>query len=110
MMQERFVAPGASGKEGSRGIFDIPLDLFQPPMVVVKAPHHSERMINGPVRTRLRNAMGRKHLERPGGQFEPENKTREVIQGHLLPIEMLLRDVLPIQPEVVSIGTQGMAS
>src|SRR2546421_2588204 len=61
MVQERFVAPGASGKEGGRGLFDIPLNLFQPPLVVIKAPHHRERMINGPVRTRLGNGMGRKH-------------------------------------------------
>jgi len=63
MMQERFVAPSASGKEGGCGLFDIPLDLFQPPVVVVKAPYHREGMINGPVRTCLGNGMSREYLE-----------------------------------------------
>ncbi len=97
MVQERFVPPGASGKVGSGRALDIRYGLFQPPVVVVKAPHHCEGMINGPVRTRLGNGMSREHLERPGGQLEPEDKTREVVERDVPPLKLLLSDVLPIQ-------------
>jgi len=99
VVQERFVPPGASWKVGRSRALNIRDGLFQPPVVVVEAPHHRERMINGPVRTCLGNGMSREHLERPERQFEPEHKTREIIQCHLLPIELLLSKVLPIEFE-----------
>src|SRR6266849_2011710 len=110
MVEERFIPSGASWKESGRRVFDVGHSRFQTPMVIVKAPHHGERMINGPVRTRLGNGMGRKHLERPRGQFEPEHKMREIIECYLLPVEMLLGEVFPIVFERVRIRAKGLTS
>ena len=79
-------------------------------MVVVEAPHHCECMINGPVGARLGNGMGWEYLERSGGQFEPEDKTREIIQGHLLPVKLLLGEVFPIWHEASTHTNEGLTS
>jgi len=34
--------------------------------------------------------MGRKNLERARRQFEPKNKSGEVIESYVLPVKMLL--------------------
>ncbi len=67
-------------------------------------------MIDGSVGTRLGDWMGWEHLEGSGGQLEPENEAREIIQRHLLPNEALLGKVLPIVLERVRIRAKGLPS
>src|SRR5712692_4101742 len=52
MVQERFVSPGTSWKVGRGRALDIRYVCFQPPVIVVKAPHYREGVINGSVGTR----------------------------------------------------------
>src|SRR6266566_5670268 len=110
MMEERLVSSGASWKECGGGVFDIRHGCFHAPVIVVKAPHHGECMIDGAVGTRLGDWMGWEHLEGSGGQLEPENEAREIIQRHLLPNEALLGKVLPIVLERVRIRAKGLPS
>src|SRR6266487_3038519 len=97
MVQERFVPPGVSWKVGSGRALDIRYGLFQPPVVVVKAPHHCEGMINGPVRTRLGNGMSREYLKRSGGQLEVAynrlNKHPCIINNHISLLVVLYLDL-----------------
>src|SRR6266699_522871 len=98
-MKKSLVSPGARGPGGGGFLLHIGRDLFHPPMVIVKASDHRQRMIDGAIGSRLCYRMSRKHLERTRWKFEPEDKTREVIQGNLLPVEALLEQEFPILPE-----------
>src|SRR6266567_7549289 len=102
-MQERFVPSGAGRKKGRRLVFDIHDGFFHAPVVVVKAPHNRQCMIDSPIGTHLGYWMDWQNLEGSGGHLEPENKACEIIQGHLLPVETLLGKVLPIVLERMSI-------
>src|SRR5947209_2057376 len=110
VMQERFVPSGAGRKKGRRLVFDIGSGFFHAPVVVVKAPHYRECMIDSPVGTQLGYWMDWQNLEGAGGHLEPEDKTRESIQSHLLPVEALLGKVLPIVLERVSIRAECLTS
>jgi len=65
-------------------------DRFHTPVIVVKASHDREGMVDRAVRASLWNGLGREHLEGTGGKLEPENETCQVIEGDLLPVEPLL--------------------
>src|SRR6266852_5027331 len=55
MMQKRFVPPGASRKKRRRLVLHVGNDFFRAPMVVVKAPDDSQRMIDSSIGTNLGN-------------------------------------------------------
>src|SRR5713226_5945934 len=54
--------------------------------------------------------MSRKHFQRFRRELEPQDKPREIIQCHLLPVELLLHQEFPVEPEHHGIGTKCMTS
>src|SRR5260221_13028594 len=99
VMKKPFVPSETPWQRGGSLLFHIGRDLIHPQLILVKASDHCQRMIDGPNGAGLFRRMGRENLERTRRQFEPQNKSGEIIESHVLPVEVLLRQEFPIQPE-----------
>jgi hypothetical protein len=105
VMEKALISSGASREGSCCLLLQVGRNLIPPPMIVVKASNRCQGMINRAVRSSLFHLMNWKNFERTRGKFEPENKTREVVQGNLLPVKLLLGQECPVQSKRSRVGT-----
>src|SRR5215469_10035724 len=106
VVKKRLVPTHTRRQEGGGLVPHIGRDCFHTPVIVVKASHDREGMVDRAVRASLWNGLGWEHLEGTGGELEPENETCQVIEGDLLPVEPLLSQILPVVLERSGIGAK----